>query len=299
VPKPWGSINLHPWSDECTEATPIGEIWFERSGVRANEPALLLKLLFTQQPLSIQVHPDDRYARSLGLPHGKTEAWYVLSAEPGAQVALGLKWILTSPELRRAILDGSIEDLVQWRTVTTDDVISIPAGTIHAIGPGLVLAEIQQASDTTFRLFDFGRGRELHIDHAVAVADAKPAHDQPVQRRLSSARLLLAVSPHFILERIELVAGTAWELRTGGRETWLLVLEGQARAGRIDVKIGDALFLDAYHTGLTAGATGLKALVAYVGGEPSPDLLQSLDAPSTDLSPFGPFPPRPSQEIPT
>jgi mannose-6-phosphate isomerase len=276
VPKPWGSKQLSPWSDESGGDDPIGEIWFERPGRQETEPALLLKLLFTQQPLSIQVHPDDRYARTHGLPQGKTEAWFVLSAEPGAQVALGLKRSLTQPELRSAILDGSIEDLVQWHPVVGGDVISVPAGTIHAIGPGLVLAEIQQASDATFRLFDFGRGRALDVEGALAVAEAKPAPEQTGQRRLGSTRLLLAVSPYFSLERLDLPARTAWELRTAGRETWLLVLDGQARTGAGEVTIGEALFLDADRIGMTAGPDGLTALVAYAGSRPNPDLLQML-----------------------
>src|SRR5207247_461750 len=107
----------------------------------------LLKLLFTAQPLSIQVHPDDTLARSIGLPNGKTEAWYVLSAAPGARIALGLKRALTAVQLRAAIGDGSIAQVVQWRPVAKDDVIFVSAGTIHAIGAGLVVAEIQQRSD--------------------------------------------------------------------------------------------------------------------------------------------------------
>ena len=148
------------------------------SGSAAAAPSLLLKLLFTNQPLSIQVHPDDAYAQSIGLPNGKTEAWYVLSAAPEAKVALGLKRRLTPQQLRQAIDDGSISDLVVWQAVSAGDTIFVPAGTIHAIGAGLVIAEIQQRSDATFRLFDHGRGRELHIDNAIAVADAGPADVQ-------------------------------------------------------------------------------------------------------------------------
>jgi len=290
VPKPWGSKQLSPWSDGGDADDPIGEIWFERPGRQANEPALLLKLLFTQQPLSIQVHPDDRYARTHGLPQGKTEAWLVLSAEPGAQIALGLKRVLTRPELRSAILDGSIEDLVQWRPVVGGDVVSVPAGTIHAIGPGLVLAEIQQASDATFRLFDFGRGRALDVEGALAVAEAKPAPGQPVQRRLSSTRLLLAVTPYFVLERLDLPARSARALHADGRETWLLVLDGQARTAAGDVTRGDALFLDTERVGVTAGPDGLTALVAYAGSQPNPDLLQMPGEPVTNVSPVDPLP---------
>ena len=142
---------------------------------RADTPALLLKLLFTSEPLSIQVHPDDTFARAMGLPNGKSEAWYILSAEPDAQIGVGLKHQVTPQELRASIKDGSIAELVQWRPVAKGDVIFIPAGTIHAIGAGIVLAEIQQRSDATFRLFDYGRQRELHEDNGVAVAHAVAA----------------------------------------------------------------------------------------------------------------------------
>src|SRR6188474_2581878 len=108
LPKPWGIVDPRPWSSAGDGANTIGEIWYERSGSAAVAPSLLLKLLFTSQPLSIQVHPDDAYAQSIGLPNGKTEAWYVLSAAPGAQVALGLKLPMTPQELRDAIGNGSI-----------------------------------------------------------------------------------------------------------------------------------------------------------------------------------------------
>ena len=98
-----------------------------------------------------------------GWHRGKTEAWYILSAAPGAKIALGLKKRLAPRQLREAVDDGSIAGLVAWRTVLPGDVVSVPAGTIHAIGAGLVIAEIQQRSDATFRMFDFGRKRELHV----------------------------------------------------------------------------------------------------------------------------------------
>ena len=139
------------------DGNAIGEIWYERPDEAAVDPSLLLKLLFTSQPLSIQVHPDDAFAHSMGLQNGKTEAWYVLSAVPEAQVALGLRRHLTPQLLREAIDDGSISDLIVWRAVSADDVIFVPAGTIHAIGAGLVIAELQQRSDATFRLFDYGQ----------------------------------------------------------------------------------------------------------------------------------------------
>src|SRR5712692_483736 len=112
LPKPWGVVDLRPWSNARHDDGAIGEIWYERPGKDATNPSLLLKLLFTNQPLSIQVHPDDAFAHSMGLPNGKTEAWYVLSATPEAKVALGLHRRLTSQEFRQATYDGSISDLV-------------------------------------------------------------------------------------------------------------------------------------------------------------------------------------------
>ena len=173
--KPWGSTDLLPWNGTPTGGKPVGELWFQRTDATAPDTALLLKLLFTTEPLSIQVHPDDAFAQSIGLANGKTEAWYILSAGPDAQVALGLKHMLSSSQLRSAIADGSIVDMVQWHPARAGDVVFVPAGTIHAIGAGIVLAEIQQQSDATFRLFDYGRQRELHIDNAVAAAIAGPA----------------------------------------------------------------------------------------------------------------------------
>ena len=178
VRKPWGKSDLRPWSDLGRDGTPIGELWFQRVDPAAPEPDLLLKLLFTDQALSIQVHPDDAFARAIGLPHGKTEAWYVLAAAPGAEVSLGLNQSLTLPQLRAAIVDGTIVDLMHRQVVHAGESIVVSAGTIHAIGAGLVIAEIQQRSDATFRLFDFGRDRELHPDGAVGAAMAGPAPAQ-------------------------------------------------------------------------------------------------------------------------
>src|SRR6202166_2791342 len=114
VRKPWGVADLQPWSGIDGSADPVGELWFRRNDASAPIPALLLKLLFTSGPLSIQVHPDDAFARSVGLPNGKTEAWYILAATPDARVALGLKRHLAPGELRTAIKNGSIANLVDW-----------------------------------------------------------------------------------------------------------------------------------------------------------------------------------------
>lgn len=280
VQKPWGAADLRPWSSADHDGGHlIGEIWYERPGNRPSDPSLLLKLLFTSQPLSIQVHPDDAYAQSIGLPCGKTEAWYILSAAPEATIALGLKERLIPRQLREAVNDGSIAGLVAWRTVLPGDVVVVPAGTIHAIGAGLVIAEIQQRSDATFRMFDFGRTRELHIADAVAVADAGPAAAGLKPRRLTEERALLASNPHFVLERIELAPASAFRLQAE-RETWLLVVSGSARAGTLDVATGDAVFAQSDSVDLHAGPEGMVSLVAYTGaGGPVPHLLQRMAQP--------------------
>jgi mannose-6-phosphate isomerase len=106
VRKPWGTTDLRPWSEIRHDGVAIGELWFQRPNVNAPDSALLLKLLFTTEPLSIQVHPADAFAQSIGLGHGKTEAWYILSAMPGAKIALGLKRRITAAQLRASIGDA-------------------------------------------------------------------------------------------------------------------------------------------------------------------------------------------------
>jgi len=280
LPKPWGIFDLRPWSNVRHEGGAIGEIWYERSGREAAKSSLLLKILFTNQPLSIQVHPDDAFAHSIGLPRGKTEAWYVLRAAPEAKVALGLNQRLTQKQLRAAVDDGSISNLVVWQAVSCGDAIFVPAGTIHAIGAGLVIAEIQQRSDATFRLFDHGRQRALHVESAVAAADAGPAHVQGHPNRLTDERTLLISSPYFVVERIELPPDSTWRL-DGERETWFLVLSGGARTTSFDMTTGDALFVQSDSVDLQAGPTGLTGLVAYTGEDPVSLLLQRARQPST------------------
>ena len=295
LPKPWGVLDLRPWSDARHDGGAIGEIRYERP-IAAAESALLLKLLFTKQPLSIQVHPNDALAHEMGLPRGKSEAWYILSAAPGAQVALGLNRRLTPQQLRDAVDDGSISDFVRWRTVAPADTVIVPAGTIHAIGAGLVIAEIQQRSDTTFRLFDYDRQRELHVEQAIAAADAGPvgpevglgvlleaglgAGPEVLAGRPADARTLLVANAHFVFERLDLEADSAWRL-DAERETWLLVVCGGARVGSFDLAPGDAVFAQADRTAIHPGATGMVGLVAYTGASPLPHLLQRSAQPSS------------------
>jgi mannose-6-phosphate isomerase len=275
VPKPWGSVDLRPWNELASAGPPIGELWFQRSASDVSNPALLLKLLFTKEKLSIQVHPSDAFAHALGLSHGKSEAWYILSAEPGAKIAVGLKRTVTAPQLRDAISDGSITELIAWWEVKKDDFVFVPAGTIHAIGAGLVIAEIQQSSDTTFRMFDFGRQRELHVDNAVGAAIAGPAEHQPVSVISTGARTLLIADPHFVCERIILQPDSDWQLDARS-ETWLLVLEGDAQIRSLNVSVGEAVFLDADSGRIAIKSGGLSGLLVYGGPAQIPDLLRKI-----------------------
>lgn len=275
IPKPWGVLDSRPFRNAAPGDDAIGEIWYERHDAAEVNSSLLLKLLFTSQPLSIQVHPDDAYAKSIGQRNGKTEGWYILNAAPDAKIALGLKERLTSQQLREAIDDGSIVDLVVWQAVFAGDSFFIPAGTIHAIGAGLVIAEIQQRSDATFRIFDYGRKRELHVEQAVEVADAGPASFRVNQVRLSSERTQLIYNKLFVLERIELAPNSMWRLEND-RETWLLDVSGNAQVGLFAIAPGEAIFLQSDRVDIVVGPIGFTALASYTGGRPLPHLLTRI-----------------------
>jgi mannose-6-phosphate isomerase len=281
--KPWGVADLRPFSNAALNGQTIGEIWFERADPGASDPALLLKLLFTSQPLSIQVHPDDAYAHAINLPNGKTEAWFVLRADPDAKVGLGLRKRLTSAQLRSAIDDGSLAGLIAWRAVSPGETIFVPAGTIHAIGAGLVIAEIQQRSDATFRMFDFGRARELQIDDAVAVADAGIAGHYDAPSKLSDTRTLLLSNPHFTFEKIDLAPNSAWRLKAE-QETWMLVIKGSAHVDRLELATGEAIFALSDRVNIQVASAGLEALVAHTGGRVVSDLLEPLEEESANES---------------
>lgn len=178
VVKLWGKDILPP-PFEAESGKSIGEIWFEPP---AELSSILVKYIFTSDKLSVQVHPSDAQAEALGEnDRGKEECWLVLDAEPDARLGIGFRHPLDAAAMRAAALDGSIEDLMEWHPVRRGDFFYIPAGTVHAIGAGLSLIEIQQNSDITYRLYDYGRPRELHLDQSIAVAKGEPY--DPVLRR--------------------------------------------------------------------------------------------------------------------
>lgn len=177
--KIWGATEIGPWFP--SDGRRIGEVWFEDP---ADPLPILLKFIFTSEKLSVQVHPDDAYARAKDNLPGKTEMWYVLRAEPGARLAAGFRQPISREQLVDAALSGKIEQLLEWIPVKPGDALFIPAGTVHAIGAGIVLCEIQQMSDTTYRLYDYGRPRPLHLERSADVATLGPWRppERPVLR---------------------------------------------------------------------------------------------------------------------
>ena len=169
--KPWGSPLTEPWCRN-PDGLDIGEVWFDETP----SVPLLVKFLFTLENLSVQVHPNDEYAREHANGScGKTEMWHILRAEPGARVAIGLREAVSEARLRESCGSEKIVDLLNWIPVQPGDTFFIEAGTIHAIGAGLALCEVQQPSDVTYRLYDWDYGRELHIENAIAVARRVPS----------------------------------------------------------------------------------------------------------------------------
>jgi mannose-6-phosphate isomerase len=191
----WGFNDLSPWFDYKTDGEPIGEVWLTGEMCAAEtgplqgkslkeitasqgeallgksrageEFPLLIKILFPKEKLSVQVHPDDAMAQRYGEPRGKTECWYALDAKPGAEVALGVKPGTTTEQVRAAIEGARLEELLTQVSVNKGDMIFVDAGTVHAIGPGAVILETQQTSDLTYRMYDYGRPRELHLEKSL------------------------------------------------------------------------------------------------------------------------------------
>ncbi len=225
VAKPWGQDQLPPpFASPAGER--IGEIWFEPP---PELPELLVKYLFTSEALSVQVHPSDDQAPQGS--RGKEECWLVLSAEPGAQLAVGFKEQVSPERMRAAALDGSIQQLLEWHAVAPGDFIYLTAGTVHAIGAGLSLIEVQQNSDITYRLYDYGRPRELHLDEAVAVADGCP-HDPHLRRQVpEKGDISLVNGPHFRLDRLDGAPGEAIRARYGDRPLLVIPVDASVILG--------------------------------------------------------------------
>ena len=238
-PRPWGTLDLSPIYPNHKFDEKIGEAWLtgdacqvangpfsgqplsalsskygrELVGDAAADPdrfPLLLKFLFPHEKLSVQVHPDDEAARRVGQPWGKTECWYVAHAKPGSQIGLGLRPGVTREQLERAIAEKRAEELLNWINVYPGEMIYVAGGTVHTLGPGAIIVETQQQSDTTYRLYDYGRPRELHLKEGLAAIKEKVGSGKvvrPAPTNLnggSNRRAPLISSPYFAVDMFEL-----------------------------------------------------------------------------------------------
>jgi len=229
VPKVWGSTRLAPLFPNSTEK--IGEVWFEG----LPDLPLLIKFLFTTEPLSVQVHPE-----------GKTEMWHILAAEPGAKIAAGFREPITEKQLRESALSGEIEQLLEWHEARPGDTFFIPAGTVHAIGAGLTLCEIQQWSDVTYRLYDYGRPRELHLEEGARVSQLGP---HPA--RQSAREGVLVSCPFFTTEKVRV------DDNVSCKANMIVVLEGNLNIDRQHASAGETWHADGAAVELEGHATVL------------------------------------------
>jgi mannose-6-phosphate isomerase len=199
VEKPWGRTDL-PAPFTNPDGARIGEIWFEPP---RELPQLLVKYIFTSEKLSVQVHPSDAQTMAMGLgKQGKEECWLVVHAGPDAVLGVGFAQDIDAQTMRAAALDGSIENLLVWHKVRAGDFFYIPANTVHAIGPDVALIEVQQNSDITYRLYDYGRPRQLHLEQGMAVASGAPYPTHLHWHVPETGSVNLVDGPHFRLDRV-------------------------------------------------------------------------------------------------
>ncbi|MDH7972821.1 class I mannose-6-phosphate isomerase [Sphingomonas sp. AR_OL41] len=216
----------------------IGEIWFEEP----QDSSLLVKYLFTSQKLSIQVHPSDDQARATGHSRGKDEAWYVLSAEHDAVIGAGFSSELNEEDLGAAALDGSIDALMTWHSVKPGDFFYVPAGTVHAIGAGLSVLEMQQNVDLTYRLFDYGRPRELQLEEGLAASRPGPIVRKPA-RAVNSYRDVLSEGMKIVIERLR--GRSVQEIHADAdAPTWLMPVTAGCANEREDMPAGTVWLAD-------------------------------------------------------
>jgi mannose-6-phosphate isomerase len=267
-PRPWGTLDLSPIYQRHFKEK-IGESWltgdnckvgngrlagrtlaelaseYKRELVGQAPPhegrfPLLAKFLFPAEKLSVQVHPDDDDARAIGQPCGKTECWYVAHAQPDAEIGLGLKPGTTHAQFEKAIYENRAEELLNWIKVSRGDLIYVAGGTVHTLGPGSIIVETQQQSDTTFRLYDYGRPRELHLKDGLRVIKAQvgsgKVRPQPFSKTGSNGNLSqpLVKSPCFSVDKFELHAAEDFDVEAAGRKTSaqvLVAVDGSAILG--------------------------------------------------------------------
>ncbi len=290
----WGRTDLTPYFTGIPGTEPIGEVWFTSGENRTSDGRtlgelvsaqpeilgtgadpkrpelvpLLVKLLFTTERLSVQVHPDDEYAERHHQSLGKTEAWYVLDSQPPGELAVGFRQTLTPQQLKLAAQSGEIENLLDWRTVHAGDVIFTPAGTVHAIGAGLTICEIQENSDITYRLYDYGRPRELHLEHGVAVSHPGPHRLPPRPVRLADWRTQLLECPYFRIEQLR----PSKPIRFTASAEYYQLLICTKGSGRIEgqaAREGQAWMIPAHPAEFELDGAGSEWILTYTAAEPS------------------------------
>jgi len=314
-PRPWGTLDLSPIYPNHKFAEKIGEAWLsgdeckvsngllrgrtlaqlsqeyqrELVGDAARDAKrfpLLLKFLFPLEKLSVQVHPDDDQAVRVGQPWGKTECWYVAHAKPGAQIGLGLKPEVTAAQLEKAIHDQRAEDLLNWINVYAGDMIYVAGGTVHTLGPGSVIVETQQQSDTTYRLYDYGRPRELHLKDGMAavkekVGSGKVLRPAPVPAGGGKSRHApLVAAPYFVVDMFEAKDPIDLETRDDSGKSSVQILVAVEGCGIIEAAGTDPVTLakgDAVVVPASAGSFRvrpqwtLEFLRSYVPGKTLPE----------------------------
>lgn len=285
-PRPWGTLDLSPFYPGHRFDEKIGESWLTGDHCKvangplrgrslaelsqqygralvgdaapeANRFPLLTKFLFPYEKLSVQVHPDDQTAQRSGHPWGKTECWYVAHAKPGAQLALGLKQGVTRTQFEDAIHQQRAEELLNWINVFPGEMIYVPGGTVHTLGPGSIIVETQQQSDTTYRLYDYGRPRELHLEEGLAAVQenaraGKVVRPAPVALEgTKNHRAPLIASPYFVVDLFDLMEPQDFRARPGKSSVEILVaVEGcgileAVRSEPVAFAKGDAIVVPA------------------------------------------------------
>jgi mannose-6-phosphate isomerase len=275
-PRPWGTLDLSPWY-ALKPSEPIGEAWLTgdactiATGPSAGETfgtfvashkqemlgklsssfsdyPLLLKILFPHEKLSVQVHPDDALAQKSGQLRGKTECWYVLTADAGATVALGLQPGTDADRIRNAVADHTMESLMVQVPVSVGDMVFVDAGTVHAIGPGVILLETQQTSDITYRLYDYGRPRELHVEKAIEATRYHTSAGKIAPKQQADSTLLID-QKYFAVDRFSQKAGSSVDLTGTGTPHTLVLVAGDAEVvtakSSLSLKQGQAAIVPA------------------------------------------------------
>lgn len=271
----WGGEKLTERYGKVTDISPVAESWelsfhpdgptLVESGERLESCVdraalgeacesfeffpMLIKLIDAKQNLSVQVHPDDEYALANEHSFGKTEAWYIVEADEGAGIYLGFKRDVTRDEVERAICDNSLTELLNFYPVKAGECYFIPAGTIHAIGAGCLICEIQQNSNLTYRVYDYGRldkegkPRELHVERALRVADLKK-YERSAPSVDDSGEEVLASCRYFHATRLT-IGGEASVYTDKSSFKCLVCVRGEGSIGGRRIVQGDSFFIPA------------------------------------------------------